>query len=52
MTTPQTVGHPEITAGAGGSGRRWALAALALSGLVIGLDPTVFSVALLGATAW
>jgi MFS transporter, DHA2 family, multidrug resistance protein len=42
----QKVGRPETVALAGRSGRWWALAALALSGLTIGLDATVLNIAL------
>jgi MFS transporter, DHA2 family, multidrug resistance protein len=42
----QKVERPEKGVLAGGSGRWWALAALALSGLTIGLDATVLNIAL------
>jgi hypothetical protein len=51
MTVTQKVQSPGTVAGTGRAGRCWALAALALSGLVIGLDSTVRNLALLGATA-
>ncbi|MGH3247492.1 MAG: MFS transporter [Trebonia sp.] len=46
MTMTQKVERPEKGTRAGPSGRWWALAALALSGLTIGLDATVLNIAL------
>lgn len=51
MTVTQKVQSPGTVAGTGRAGRWRALAALALSGLVIGLDSAMLNVALLGATA-
>ncbi len=51
MSQTQKVQSPGTAKGAVRAGRWRALAALALSGLMIGLDPTVLNVALLGATA-
>lgn len=51
MTVTQKVQSPGTVAGTGRPGRLRTLAALALSGLVIGIDSTVLNVALLGATA-
>jgi MFS transporter, DHA2 family, multidrug resistance protein len=46
MSVTQKVERPEGVALAGRPGRWWALAALALSGLTIGLDATVLNIAL------
>jgi MFS transporter, DHA2 family, multidrug resistance protein len=46
MSETQTVQRNETSLTGNGSGRWWALAALALSGLTIGLDATVLNIAL------